>query len=361
MFGPILALLLAGLEPVSSAEVCGNCHRAIQEAWKTSAHAHAMDSRLFQDVLAIAAGEFGAASRKVCLGCHAPVAVATGDFAPVKKVSWEGVTCEYCHSVKEVHMGEPNPRAIVQFSLLKTGPLKDAASSGHATAYSAVHTSSRICAPCHEYRNPLGFQVLTTYSEWQNSAQGKQGRECQSCHMSAVAGAVVDPRIKRVSMAKINLHQMPGSHSLAQLTSTIRANLAVSHENGKLSVTVDMLNNGAGHYVPTGSPLRQIVLEVRADSNSGLHSREERVYARKVADQQGAPIASEAAAFLKAARVLSDTRLAPGEKRTEKFVFDLPNGDTARVKASLWYCYSPLERKESEKKIAFLTLTRLVR
>ena len=32
----------AGLKPVSSAEVCGRCHRAILEAWKLSAHADAM-------------------------------------------------------------------------------------------------------------------------------------------------------------------------------------------------------------------------------------------------------------------------------------------------------------------------------
>ena len=32
-----------------------------------------------------------------------------------------------------------------------------------------------------------------------------------SCHMYRVA---VSPRIKRSSLAKINLHQMPGSHSV---------------------------------------------------------------------------------------------------------------------------------------------------
>src|SRR5262249_21487496 len=46
---PAILLLLAGaakaapLEPLSSAEVCGKCHRAIHEAWKSSSHAQAME------------------------------------------------------------------------------------------------------------------------------------------------------------------------------------------------------------------------------------------------------------------------------------------------------------------------------
>ncbi len=105
------------LEPASSAERCGACHRAIHEAWKTSAHAHAMDNRLFQDALEMAEADHGAAGRKLCLGCHAPVAVQSGDPGLVRKVSWEGVTCDFCHSVRDVSMNGPNPRAIVQFVL----------------------------------------------------------------------------------------------------------------------------------------------------------------------------------------------------------------------------------------------------
>jgi hypothetical protein len=65
----------AGLDPISSAELCGRCHRAIHEAWKSSSHARAMDSRLFQDALDAAEGDLGAAARKSCLACHAPLAV----------------------------------------------------------------------------------------------------------------------------------------------------------------------------------------------------------------------------------------------------------------------------------------------
>jgi len=64
-------ILLTGcagcLKPVSSAEVCGRCHRAILEAWKLSAHADAMESSLFQDTFALAEADFGTASRKICL------------------------------------------------------------------------------------------------------------------------------------------------------------------------------------------------------------------------------------------------------------------------------------------------------
>jgi hypothetical protein len=351
----------AGLEPASSAEVCGGCHRSIHEAWKTSAHSQAMESRLFQDVLELAEADFGGAARKVCLECHSPVGARTNDLALVRKVSWEGVTCDFCHSITDVSTAGANPKASVAFTLTKTGPLKDSESTGHATAYSAVHTSSAICAPCHEYRNSGGFPVLTTYSEFRNSIYAKQGKECQSCHMSRVAGDVVDPKIKRSSVARINLHQMPGSHSLEQLTSAVKAQMNAVREGDMLKVMVDVTNQTAGHYLPTGSPLRQLVLEVRADSYGGQHFREERVYMRKVADQHGTVLMREHFAFLKGAQVVSDTRLAPGEKRTETFTFALPPGNQAQLKATFRYLYSPMARVESQKQITFLTLNRLVR
>jgi hypothetical protein len=232
--------------------------------------------------------------------------------------------------------------------------------SPHGTVYSAVHTSSLVCAPCHEYKNAGGFAVLTTYSEWQNSPYAKQGKQCQSCHMARVAGDVVDPKLQRSSMAKINLHQMPGSHSLEQLTSSVKAQLSAVREGDKLKVTVDVANYKAGHYLPTGSPLRQLVLEVKADGYGGEHFREERVYTRKVADIHGTVLQREHFAFLKGAKVLSDTRLAPGEKREEAFSFAIPASSQAQVKATFWYYYSPMARNESQKRITFLTLNRMV-
>jgi len=168
----LLALLLAttlfgaDLKPISSAELCGRCHRSILEAWKRSPHAQAMESALFQDVLEIAEADFGTSARKVCFSCHSPIALHLGDLTLQQKVSWEGVTCDYCHSIREVRLQATNPRAVLEYGLLKSGPLKQASSMAHGTTFSAIHESSKICAPCHEYHNALGFAVLTTYSEW---------------------------------------------------------------------------------------------------------------------------------------------------------------------------------------------------
>lgn len=351
----------AGLEPISSAELCGRCHRAIHNAWENSSHARSMDSRLFQDALENAETDLGFGIRKSCLGCHAPLAVQTGDMTLQRKVSWEGVTCDYCHSMTEVNMTAPNPKPKLEFNLVKSGPLKDAVPAGHGAAFSEVHVTSAVCAPCHQYRNAQGLEVLGTYSEWQASSYAKAGKQCQSCHMSRVAGDVVDPKFKRSSATKVNLHEMPGSHSLNQLNSTVKAHLSAARTDGQIKVTVDVVNSGAGHYVPTGSPLRKIVLELRADSYDGKHFREERVYHRTVVGQDGASLNREHLVFVKGAKVTSDTRLAPDEKRTETFTFDIPKGVQAQVKATFWYHYSPTATAEAQKRVTFLTISRLVR
>lgn len=355
------AAFAGDLEPLSSAEFCGRCHRSILEAWKASAHAKAMESPLFQDVLEMAEAEFGTGVRKECLSCHSPIAVHLGDWKLRQKISWEGITCDYCHSVREVAETAPNPKARLEFSLVKTGPIKDAVAPAHGTLFSAVHTSSRLCAPCHQYRNAHGLDVLNTYAEWKASDYAKRGLHCQSCHMFRVAGDVVDPRIQRSSLAKVNLHQMPGSHSIEQLNKTIRATVASTREGNKLKVGVTMSNVAAGHYVPTGSPLRQLILELRVDAYDGRRFKEQRVYRRAVADEAGKEIDREYLAFLKGAKVLSDTRLAPGESRTENFAFPLPAGVQAQVTATLWYYYSPLARTETQRRVTFRTISRLVR
>jgi hypothetical protein len=360
----ILLALSAGAtdwEWPASAEVCGRCHRAIHEAWKESAHARAMESRLFQDALELAEQAGGAPARRLCLGCHSPVGVRVGDLGLRLKVSWEGITCDYCHSVREVNLADGNPRVRVEFGPVKSGTLKEASPVAHGTEYSEVHRTALICAPCHEYRNSLGFAVLTTFSEWKVSPAAASGSACQACHMARVAGDVVDPKIQRASHTGVNLHSMPGSHSLEQLSRAIGARLLTSRDGGQLKVIVELTNRAAGHKVPTGSALRQLRLQVEVEGYDGRRYTEQRTYGRVTVDARGKTLGLEHEVFLRGVRDVSDTRLAAGEKRQEQFSFALPTGLQATVKASLTYYYSPMARDERQQKVTFLQLRQLVK
>ncbi len=352
--------LAAPVQGPQSAEYCGGCHRAIEQGWKESVHSQAMQSRLFQDALEMAKSDLGAHARTVCLGCHSPTVAATGDYALALKVSWEGITCVYCHSMRSVSMNGPNPKAVVEYDNVMEGPWKDVVSPAHGTAYSELHTSSLLCATCHQYRNSQGFSVLTTYSEWEKGPYAAEHKGCQSCHMYRVEGEVVDPRIKRTSNDGINLHQMPGSHSLTQLNKAIRGQLHVSHDGGQLQVEVDVTNQGAGHMVPTGSPLRKLILQVNVAPFSGKSLHAERVFARVVADQKGNVLNREDLVFMKAAKAVSDTRLAPMETRKEHFTFDVPQGVRSTVEADFIYYYSPTAATKAQQEVKFLSFRRFV-
>jgi hypothetical protein len=346
------------LSAPASAEQCGRCHRAIFESWSTSAHARAMTSPIFLDAFDAAENEFGAEARKTCLGCHAPASALLGDADLVRKVSWEGVTCDYCHSLREVKQDGPNLKAVVQFGSVKSGPSKDSVSPAHGTAYSSVHTSAQLCAVCHEYNNSAGFPVVTTYSEWKASPSGKGDLECQQCHMELVRGAVVEPRVRRESSHLVNLHAMPGSHSVTQLNKAVTAKLTASRNGQTIDVAVQVKNEGAGHYLPTGSPMRQVILEVRATSAGVAVASEKRTYTRVLADAGGKAIEKEYVAFLRATKVLSDTRLAPDETRLETFTFKVPAGQSARIDAIFYYFHPATADPDKSDRIKFLDLSK---
>lgn len=352
--------MLSGSQMPQTAEYCGGCHRAIEQGWKESVHSQAMESRLFQDALQMANSDFGPHARHICLGCHSPTVAATSDYSLVRKVSWEGITCDYCHSIRSVNMNGPNPRAVVVYNNVKEGPWKGVTSPVHGTAYSAVHTSSVLCATCHQYRNALGFPVLTTYTEWLKGPYSAEHKDCQSCHMYRVQGKVVIPSIKKTSQEEINLHEMPGSHSLTQLNKAIRGQLFVSHQGSQLHVEVDVTNQGAGHMVPTGSPLRKLILEVRVSPYEGKSLQRKWVFTRVVADQNGRILNREDLVFLRAAKVVSDTRLAPRETKKESFTCKLPQGIRATVEADFYYYYSPMATTKRKQEIQFLTLNQFV-
>jgi hypothetical protein len=339
---------------LTSAEECGRCHQDIHRYWKTSMHAQSSDNGRFQAAFQKAKAD--SARDPGCLACHAPAAVYMRDTKWEKKTSWEGVTCDFCHSVRAIKPGTDRP-FVIEAGPVKTGPLKGAKPTAHDAAYSEVYTSSTLCAPCHQFTNDKKFDVLTTYAEWQASGYPAKETTCQTCHMRAVTGNVVDPKIARSATSSLNIHEMPGSHSVAELNRAIQAQILAERKGDTIDVTVNVTNRGAGHKVPTGSPLRAIVMVIEADNAAGNRQTVTRTFGRVVVDAAGQELTDEAGVFQRAAKAVSDNRLVPGERRTERFSFPMPRSTPARALARFYYRYAPEAGARPDPGIPFLSVS----
>ena len=64
-------------------------------------------------------------------------------------------------------------------------------------------------------------------------------------------------------------HKMPGAMDTALLQETAELHVDAQCKNDQLAVTVHVTNSGAGHHLPTDSPLRNVILVVRAATRQG--------------------------------------------------------------------------------------------
>ena len=125
-----------------------------------------------------------------------------------------------------------------------------------------------------------------------------------------------------------------------------------------IDVVVRVKNEGAGHFLPTGSPMRQLILEVRATSAGVTIGTEKRIYTRTLADADGVTIEKEYVAFIKAAKVVSDSRLSPDETKSEAFTFKVPPGQSAKIDATFYYFHPATADPDKSGRIKFLELSK---
>jgi hypothetical protein len=272
------------------------------------------------------------AVRRQCVWCHAPTALVTGDYGLRERVTQEGVSCDFCHTVAAVDLGRAGHPFDMEPGRVKRGPLQYASSASHDTAYSSLHrTSPLLCAACHEFKNALGVPVLTAYTEWRESPYAARGMPCQECHMPLVPGTTVPEGLKPTGHV-INLHRIVGGTS-GKVGAGLDLRIeSVTRRSVAAEVDVVLTSTAVGHSAPGGFPNRALVLAVGVESASGeLLHRRERVYRRELRDGDGRELASYADLLLKAASVASDTRIRPGESRAEHFTVPLPEGARAIV------------------------------
>jgi len=288
---------------------CGECHVDQYAQWNGSMHSRAHQDSIYLAFAELARKEGGDTLYKFCSGCHAPLAVATGEIpggAEPTFLTDEGVTCDVCHMVQEIRAvhegGGANASIVLEEGETRYGPLADAADNpNHKSAHSELHTKSELCSACHTLVHPTnGLVIENTFEEWKKSPYAKAGIQCQDCHMRTVAQAIEVARtmtpLKVAGRVTVDGAERPNVHSHvfaggnandklvgasdlhndeaeARLKSaaTLALKLPESAKPGAtVEIEVAVTNVGAGHAIPTSiTELRQVWIDLAVRDAGG--------------------------------------------------------------------------------------------
>lgn len=343
----------------SSSVVCGRCHIDIYDHWRNSLHARSVEDPIFRTAYYEAYTTTSGEAKFLCLKCHAPTTQVSGDFDLKEEISKEGVTCDYCHSIKRVTSETNGAPYEVEVGPTKIGPWKDSKSKAHKSAYSPLFESATFCAGCHEFTNRHGIRVLETYTEWSQGPYSKEGVTCQNCHMPRVEGLKAAGGRGGSVRDYVNLHTLAGSTSLGQLQKALVVNItSIERQGDELIVGVDLINRGAGHMVPTGLPGRSVVLEVVVREGANRVYSQEQSFQKILLDGEGREIEKVSELFY-AHSIAQDNRIAPRETRSETFQFTVAPAQRAQVSARVYYLYEPYLIEKKQVKVEVVSKERV--
>jgi hypothetical protein len=291
---PNPALKRYALALFDKVENCGDCHASIiYDQWRKNGHAQAATNPRFMDIYngTDAEGNPGVQpgfrldyphSMGNCSNCHAPAAAVKNvigvDMNKLEGVEKLGVSCDFCHKVKDVHLQDNTSvqTGVMHMELLRPpkghqmffGPYDDVPDPD---AYSPVISESIFCAPCHQ-GGFWGVPIYESYSEWLASPYAEKGITCQNCHMppDSVTTNFAPGRggLERDPLT-IPTHFQFGSRDSAFLASTVEMHTQAELLDDTLHVDVEIKNVGAGHHMPTDQPMRNLILLVRAINSNG--------------------------------------------------------------------------------------------
>lgn len=253
-----------------------------------------------------------------CADCHAPGidGKAGGrDLHEAVGLAFDaGNHCDVCHHVSDIDLTKPagagnalviqRPREkldgdptgdLVQ---VMYGPLPDVPVEFMGGSYQPKFSTSELCAGCHLHRQeallpgaaldpgrwPEGLPVHDTFSEWEGSAWNDPGTQCQFCHMppddtglvSTVdvtypeSASIVNGFIRPSEQIRKHLFRGPLSGAPRLIDAAV--NLGISAVQGAgpggepvVTATLFVQNLLAGHAIPTGEPMRSLLVVARAD------------------------------------------------------------------------------------------------
>lgn len=364
---------------------CQDCHGGIaMNDWqRTDAHATSHSNARFLDYYrgTNAKGASGIApgykldfpnTDGACAACHAPNAALDNPWGTnppaVADRKTDGAHCVVCHRVRAMDLTDLGSRPGIVGMELRTpgsaehffmGPYDDVHSE--RDVYMPPHARSEFCAPCHEGKF-WGTSAYSTYSEYLNTPEARNGVRCQDCHMPsegtmpvlAPAGQAQDALPPRI------LSHVNRTHEAALVRETARLEVQATAANGALDVTVSVTNAMGGHHLPTGFPERNLVLLVTASVEGkpltqtdgerippcgGEGPPEDRNYADRPGKIFAKVLCDEMERFpapmWRRTIILSDTRIAAHETDRSQYRFALPEDRerplTLEVHATLLY------------------------
>jgi hypothetical protein len=249
-----------------------------------------------------------------CADCHAPgidgVAGGRGLHEATGTAYEKGVHCDVCHKVADIDLGKPpgvGQRLVMgrpgepgentfKWEPVFYGPIIDVPNPMMRASYQPKFNESQFCAGCHEQNQPAllpgqeldaarwpdGLPVHSTFSEWQAGSYGKDGVPCQHCHMPVSPDALnsislmKDKRDESITFGwerpgednRMHTFMGPLDGEPRLIDTALRLSLTSGATPGRVATRVTLKNAGAGHAVPTGEPMRSLVLVVEATSNS---------------------------------------------------------------------------------------------
>ena len=277
---------------------CANCHLRIYNEWLDNFHSKSARDpfvlNMYNGTDAAGNPDIGPGYKLdfpnnvgACANCHAPLATigqpSTIDMNEVSGIDTLGVTCDFCHKIDSaeenstgsfygvisIDVKRPPEGTKLLFgpfddSMLPTGELE--------FSYSPLFRSSLICAPCHD-GSFWGTPAYNTYKEYLESPYPVKGIQCQDCHMKSnelstrftkfdcEGGRDREPLL-------LSTHTLPGAHSDSLLKAAVTLTLSATLAGDMVNADVVIENTNAGHHLPTGHAMRNLILLVTATTDA---------------------------------------------------------------------------------------------
>jgi len=257
------------------AEDCGRCHPAFYNEWRTTIHSQAWTDPYFQ-----ADWQFDGAQH-VCRLCHTPLdrqqphtvlgyrdkdkwdPILKDNPAFFPELQHQGVTCAACHYREGKIVG------VI----------------GNTSAPHPVQkldNPNQVCVRCHivegdRWDTFFRFPPCGTVAEIRADQTSIKTGElsvtdiaslgCVQCHMPAVER----PLVEGGEMRWVRQHLWRGGHDPAMVKQGLDIRFVESTElaSGERKFVLTIINKGAAHYIPTGTPDRFLSVSLRLLDNDG--------------------------------------------------------------------------------------------